>query len=205
MNNLPKIDILLFFGTFDPVHLGHKNIVDTSFEKIKGLEKLIIVPSLKNPWKKINAGYDERIKMLNLVFSNNSKVEISNVEKLTGLQSFNLEILDYFKNEHPKKRFAIIFGADLLLGFSGWRDWEEILKKTLVIFTSRSNFSIADTPRELKPFLGKRIFFLPERVDIDCFLEISSTKVREELKTKKNSAHLDKNVLRYILDNNLYS
>ena len=121
-------NIGLFFGTFNPIHVGHL-IIANHMVASTDLEKVWLVVSPHNPMKKkatlLNDG--QRLMMVRLAVEENSKLEASNVEFGLEKPSYTVKTLTHLKEKYPNHRFSLIMGEDNLRTFHKWYNYEKIL------------------------------------------------------------------------------
>lgn len=181
----------VYVGSFNPVHKGHKNIIDFLLEK-KYVDKIEIIPT-DNYWNKNDLiDVSHRINMLK--FYENDNI-IVNTE-LNDLK-YTYQILRKLNNENNE--LYLIIGSDNLLKFHLWKHYQELLKYKIIVIP-RNNLIINEYKKQFK----NSNFILAE-----CFKEIniSSTDIRENVKhdnISKLAKVLDNNVLNYIIEKDLY-
>lgn len=183
----------VFVGSFDPVHIGHKNVMDYLIDN-NYVDKVIIVPTESYWDKNINTNIVHRINMLKLYENENIIVG----SKYSNLK-FTYEVLNSIKKDYNVEIF-LIMGADNILKFHLWKNIDEILKNKVLVL-GRNNINVTSVINELAN-KDKYIY-------VDGFIEkqISSTYIREKLKEKKYSElsmFLDSNIIAYIKENMLY-
>lgn len=185
----------LFFGSFNPVHVGHMIIANYMAENTE-LDKIWLVVSPHNPLKDksylINA-YD-RLEMCKLAFENHDKISVSDIELHLPTPSYTIDTLVYLNEKYPEHEFSLIMGADNLAGIKKWKNFEILLrdyhiyiypriKEVTSEFNSLSNVHFTETP----------------------IIEISSTFIRSQIKAKKDISYLvSENVKRFIESKSLY-
>ena len=102
------MNVCLFGGTFDPVHLGHEYIISKLLSKF---DKIIIIPSKKSPAKKQNpiANSSSRLEMLSLCeFANNEKCIISNFElESDTLTNYTIDTIKWLESQFPKSKIYL--------------------------------------------------------------------------------------------------
>ncbi len=130
-----KMKIGIFGGSFNPPHKMHKSIVRSLINK-GYLDKIIIVPTGDNYEKSHKLKGTDRLKMLEDMFKNMDKVEVSNYEVEGHLYTINT--LNYFQKKYPKAELYFILGTDLLADFEKWYKYEEVLKKYKLLVISRN-------------------------------------------------------------------
>ena len=195
--------IAVFGGTFNPVHNGHTNAAKVVMEK--GLaDKMIVIPDRIPPHKQAEnlASGKDRLNMCRLAFLDIKGVEFSDWElKQTG-KSYSVKTLRHFHQIFPEDRLYFLMGSDMLLSFRSWYKWEEILTLSGIICLARNEEDI----NRLEPFAEQLRREGGEVIIVNVPpMEISSTQIRENLKKNCNyTCYLQKNVVQYIVDNNLY-
>lgn len=174
--------IILFGGSFDPVHIGHLIIAQLAVDFICA-DKVIFIPCYKSPLKKNLplAGNNHRIKMLEYAIKGNLKFEISKFEIERGKVSYTYDTVCYFHGKYPEAKLYFLLGKDSLLEFALWKRWKDILKIVRLIVAERivSKNSISQILTE-----GK-IFFLPS-----LKVDISSTRIRQMVQQGQSIRYL---------------
>ena len=182
----------VYVGSFDPVHLGHVEITNYLLSN-KILDKVIIIPT-GNYWDKNDlSDIQNRVEMLNIF--ENDKIIIDS--KLSKYQ-YTYEILNELKNQHSNATLYLIIGADNLKKFHLWRNIEVILQNKIIVINRNGIKAI----KYINKFSNKKAFLV-----INGFeeLNISSSEIRKRIKSNKNvSSLLDRRVINYICENNLY-
>lgn len=184
----------VYVGSFDPVHIGHKFIVDYLLDN-NYLDKVIIVPT-GNYWNKNNLSpLKHRINMLK--YYESDRIIIN--DKYNNLE-YTYQILEELKKDYKGSILHLIIGADNLAKFHLWKEVDIILKnKVLVLPRNEINSSIY-----INKFKQKDNFVI-----VDNFKEIdmSSTLIREKISKKEYKGledYLDNDILNYVIENNLY-
>lgn len=184
----------VFGGTFDPVHNGHVQIVQ-SFLQSGLLDEILILLTPDPPHKsQANTGYNDRMEMLRLAFSDIENVRISDLETRLPTPSYTLQTLKYLKKNHPKTRFFLCIGGDSLATIHEWYHYKEILELVPLVVAERpgSDYSNVDTE-----ILNRTVFVDHNPVDL------SSTDVRKT-KFGNRSLQLPDKVEEYIQKYRLY-
>ena len=167
--------IAIFGGTFNPVHLEHKNLVKRAIEELN-LDKLIIVPTNIPPHKKTElASGEDRINMLKLCFLEEEKVEVSDFEIKSGGTSYSYLTIEHFKSVYPNDQLFFLVGGDMLKDFKTWKFPERILSSATLAVFHREGF-LYDEEEERK-FFNKT--FNKDYVNLIYSGEnLSSTRIR---------------------------
>ncbi len=120
----------LFFGSFNPIHVGHMVLANYMLE-FTDLDRIWFVVSPQNPLKNKSTLLDEkqRLQMVDLAIGDNTKLKASNIEFKLPQPSYSIVTLTYLKEKFPKHEFVLIMGADNLNSFHKWKNYEEILKQ----------------------------------------------------------------------------
>jgi nicotinate-nucleotide adenylyltransferase len=192
----------IFGGSFNPIHNGHIHLAKAAQKKLS-LDRIILVPSGIAPHKS-DAEYvdaEHRFNMCALAVSDEDKFEVSRFEIDRNTKSYSIYTVNHFVEIFPDDDFYLIIGSDMFLTFDKWFRYDEILSKVSLAVAAREE-DIMSQLEEKKNFFGEnsRICILN-----DLPLPMSSTKIRDIIKNNEDmSCYLSKNVVQYILGNNLY-
>lgn len=186
----------LYFGTFNPVHIGHLIIANHLAEN-SDLDEIWMVVTPHNPLKK-KAGLLEdyhRMHMIHLATENYDKLKPSDIEFKLPQPNYTINTLVHLKEKYPKYHFSLIMGEDNLKSFPKWKNYKVILEDYEVYVYPR--ISELDIPEELVNHPKIHRINAP-------IIEISSTFIRNSIKEGKNiRPMLDDKVWEYI-DHNLF-
>ena len=138
-----NMNIAIYGGSFDPLHIGHVQIVQEALKSLH-VEKLFIVPTYLNPFKtKFHAPSDLRLKWLQQVFTCNHKIEIIDYEIEQKKAVPTIETVKYLKQKNPTiKKIYLIVGADNLDSLSKWHSYEELCDFVEFVVASRDDIKI---------------------------------------------------------------
>lgn len=180
----------VYVGSFNPPHKGHIKIVKHLLNK-KIVDKILIIPT-NNYWNKTNIiDLNHRINMLNFFKTNN--IIINNT--LNNLE-YTYQVFRELKKDNNE--YSLILGADNIVSFAKWKNYEELLNQELIII-NRDNLDIKKYLNELNKKDKYKIINIKN-------IDISSTYIRENIKNEKLIKNIiDKQVLDYIKKENLYS
>jgi nicotinate-nucleotide adenylyltransferase len=185
----------LFFGSFNPVHVGHMVIANYMVE-YTDLEKLWFVVSPHNPLKEKNtllADY-HRLEMVNRAIGDDNRFRASNIEFKLPQPSYTIDTLTYLTEKYPKNEFVIIMGSDGLETFHKWKNYKFLI----------DNYKRYVYPR---PYTDPTLLLNIENgIIVNApLMDISSTLIRESIKSGKDVRHfLPLNVWEYIDEMNFY-
>lgn len=185
----------LFFGSFNPIHVGHMVLANYMLE-FTDLDKIWFIISPHNPLKNKSSLLDElhRLQMVRIATEDNNKLKASDVEFKLSQPSYTVHTLTYLKEKYPKTEFALIMGADNLAGFHKWKNYGEILKYHELYVYPRKDSSGKDLIKY------KNVKFVDAPV-----IEISSTMIRSAIKEKKDVRYFVPEVVwKYIKEMHFY-
>jgi nicotinate-nucleotide adenylyltransferase len=197
----------LYFGTFNPIHVGHLIIANHMAEHAD-LDQIWMVVTPHNPLKKKNTLLDDyhRLQMVHLATEDFPKIKPSDIEFKLSQPNYTVNTLVHLEEKYPKYEFSLIMGEDNLKSLHKWKNYEVILE----------NHDIYVYPRlEAKGRTGEAISIEIENIlfkdhpkihMIDApVVEISSTFIRDNIKKEKNvQPLLPAKVWAYIDHNNFY-
>ncbi len=118
----------LYFGTFNPIHVGHL-IIANYMAEYTDLDEVWFVVSPHSPHKEKKSLLKDyhRLAMVDIAIEENTKLKSSNVEFKLPKPSYTATTLAYLKDKYPTKEFALMMGEDNLRSFHKWFNYETIL------------------------------------------------------------------------------
>ena len=130
--------VAIYGGSFDPVHLEHKKIVEACKSELN-VDKVIILPTYLPPHKKKSkTSYEDRINMLNIMFSDLDYVEIDNYE-LNSMHDINYAYVMLNDLKEKYKDFVYVIGGDSFINLESWYNYEGLLKEFELCVVKRNN------------------------------------------------------------------
>jgi nicotinate-nucleotide adenylyltransferase len=170
----------LFFGSFNPIHIGHLIIANVMAEETD-LEKVWFVVSPQNPFKSIKGLLHEfdRFDMVRTAVYDNYKLEATDVEFNMPKPSYTVDTLAYLSSAHPDKEFKLIIGEDNLHAFPKWKNYRTILEEYGLYVYPRPG----SRENNLIPHPNIVITEAP-------LLDISATYIRRSVKAGKSIKYL---------------
>lgn len=186
----------LYFGSFNPIHIGHLAIANYIVE-YSNLDEVWLVVSPQNPLKQKKSLLNEfdRYKMVELALDNNEKIKPTDIEFHMPKPSFTIDTLTYLHDRHPKNKFAIILGTDNFESFHKWKNYQEILNKYDLYVYPRPGYDLGEYENH------KSITQVNAPV-----MEISSSFIRKSIQDNKDMRFfLPPKVYKYINDNYFYT
>lgn len=194
-----KNKILIFGGTFNPIHNGHLILAENSINE-EGFDKVVFIPTM-NPYYKDTLDFDTRLKMLKMAIKDNDKFAYSSIEKKYNLEGKLYLILEKI-SKLSDDEVTILIGSDSLMNLDWWYKVDEILKKYKILVLRRDD---EDEAIEMKINEYKEKYGAHIKVLNNKRVEISSSMIREMIKEGKSIKYLVTNeVEKFIKDENLY-
>jgi nicotinate-nucleotide adenylyltransferase len=191
----------LYFGSFNPIHIGHVAIAGYMTE-FTPLEQVWFVVSPHNPLKKKETLLEDnqRLYMAQLAIGDNDHLKASDIEFKLPSPSYTIDTLTYLKEKHPQHEFYPVMGEDNLYTIYKWKNTEELIR----------NYDFYVYPRPYSP--------RPESSALDLILkkariywakaplmDISGTFIRSGIKKGKNMSYfLAPPVWKYIGEMHFY-
>ncbi|GGH11451.1 nicotinate-nucleotide adenylyltransferase [Sphingobacterium alkalisoli] len=186
----------LFFGSFNPIHIGHL-IIANYMANYTELDEVWFVVSPQNPFKEkksLGNMYD-RLEMVNLAIENTENLKASDIEFKLPRPSYTIDTLMHLGEKYPTKDFFLIMGEDNLAGLPKWKNVDIILRDYKVIVYPRAG-SHGD---ELKNHPSVIMTQTP-------LMELSSTFLRKSIKEGKSiKFYTTDKVIDFIEKKGLYS
>jgi len=188
----------LYFGTFNPIHIGHLAIANHMVE-FSDLDEVWMIVTPHNPFKKKSSllADNHRYQLVQIATEDYPKLKASNIEFKLPQPNYTVNTLAHISERYPKHNFNLIMGEDNLASFHKWKNYEVILE----------NHNIYVYPRVHKDSVAKTQFDEHPRIQkVDApIMEISSTFIRKSIVAKKNiRALLPCKVWQYIDEMNFY-
>lgn len=199
-----KKKIGIFGGTFNPIHMGHLILAEAAYEAFD-LDEVLFVPTgisnLKDP--SIILDKKTRITLTGHAIEDNSHFALSTIETDRPGKSYTFETLELMNKEYPNSEYYLIIGADSLFNIEQWKRPADIMKNAVILAANRKGATsqeLLDKIEEIKAKYDADIRLLP------CtYIDISSTEIRERIKTGKSIRYLVPEVTEeYIKKHHLY-
>ncbi len=195
----------LYFGTFNPIHVGHL-IIANYMADFTDLEKIWLVVSPQNPLKKkstLLADY-HRLALARIAVDDNDKIEVSNIEFELPKPSYTIHTLTYLQEKYPQHEFSLIMGEDNLRTLHKWMNYEHILNNHHIYVYPRA---LTEQERqENQPFGSSELIQHPHIHSFDApVMKVSASFIREAIKNKKDVRYLLTDpVYRYVKEMHFY-
>ncbi|TMI65249.1 MAG: nicotinate-nucleotide adenylyltransferase [Bacteroidetes bacterium] len=175
----------LYFGSFNPIHIGHLIIANHVLNETD-LNKVLFVVSPQNPFKQSNSLLNEtyRLQLVRLAVEQDNRIKVSDVEFSMPRPSYTIDTLTYLKEKNPDDSFSIIMGSDSFQNLDKWKNYKMITEAHTIYVYKRNGFEIENTH-------GANIIELNAPL-----LQISATHIRELIKAGKSIRYLVPEIVR---------
>jgi nicotinate-nucleotide adenylyltransferase len=170
----------LFFGSFNPIHIGHL-IIANIMAANTDLDRVWLMVSPQNPLKPSKGLLHEfdRYDLVKAAIAGNPKLEVSDAEFHLPKPSYTIHTLAHLSEKHPSKQFKVILGQDNLENFSKWKNYQQILDLHGLFVYPRPNATQTDFQHH------------PNVTLIDApLLDISATYIRQCIRDNKSIRYL---------------
>ena len=185
----------LFFGSYNPIHIGHLAIADFMLAHTK-MDELWFVVSPHNPFKKLQnmLSENDRLHLVNLAIEDHTSYRACDTEFRMPKPSYTVDTLTCLSEMYPHWEFALIMGSDNLEQFHKWKNSGKIIE--------RYNRYIYPRPDTEPQFMEH----IPNATLVDApQMDISSTMIRKAIADGKDvSSYLHEKVLRHIKEMRFY-
>jgi nicotinate-nucleotide adenylyltransferase len=166
----------LYFGSFNPIHIGHLAIANYIAE-FGGVDEVWFVVSPQNPLKNkhhLLPGRN-RLELVECSLGDYPKFRVSDIEFGLAEPSYTIHTLTHLRERFPNRTFSLVLGSDNLAHFHKWKNYDQLLTDyELLVYPRR------DTPKEVwDKYPSVKRMEAPQ-------MEISSTFIREALKNGKD-------------------
>lgn len=188
-------NIGLYFGTFNPIHIGHMAIANYIVE-YSNLDQVWFVVTPRSPFKKNSVLLDnyQRLELVNIAIGIDKRFKASNIEFNLPQPSYTINTLVNLEEHYENKVFTLIMGADNLLHLHKWKNFEIIINKYKILVYPRPGIS-KDNCNSYKNVSWVNA----------PHIEISSSFIRKSISENKDVRHfLPLNVWKYIDEMNFY-
>lgn len=185
----------LFFGSFNPVHIGHL-IIANYMATQTDLKQVWFVVSPHNPLKaKQSLARDrDRLHLVRLAIGDNPRLRASDIEFKLPQPSYTIDTLTHLKEKYPDRSFALIMGSDNLATLHKWKNYELILRDYELYVYRRPD----TPPTELEQHPNVHCFDAP-------MMHLSATYIRDCIKAGKSVQYLvPEPVFEYLESSGLY-
>lgn len=169
------MNIGLYFGSFNPVHVGHLIIASHAVNETD-LNQVWFVVSPQNPFKQSASLLNEyhRLHLIKSAIDGENNLRASSVEFSLPKPSYTVDTLVYLKEKYPEHEFSILMGSDGFQNLNKWKNYKVLVANYSFYIYKRPGFEVTET-------FGATIQILDAPL-----LEISSTHIRELIRNKRS-------------------
>ncbi|MDC1370592.1 nicotinate (nicotinamide) nucleotide adenylyltransferase [Flavobacteriales bacterium] len=191
----------LFFGSFNPIHVGHL-VIANHIAHSGMVDEVWFVVSPQNPFKKKKSLLEEyhRLALVNEAIDENPKLKSSDIEFTMPQPSYTADTLAFLIDKYPELDFSLIMGEDNIKSFHKWKNYEVILKNHSVLVYPR--VGVDEDLKAKSDILNHKSVHVLENIPV---MDISASYIRNQIKEGKTVAYLltDK-VAKYLDEMNFY-
>jgi len=169
----------LYFGSFNPIHIGHlviaSHVVDNT-----DVQQVWFVVSPQNPLKKAASLLNEyhRLHLVRLAVDDNQNFRVNDTEFKLPKPSYTVDTVTYLKEKYPQHQFSIILGSDSMQNLHKWKNFQQLTTTNRLIVYTRPDFEATPIPSIDMVLLEAPL------------LEISATEIRKLIKEGKSARYL---------------
>lgn len=173
------MNIGLYFGSFNPIHIGHLIIANHILNETD-INRLWFIISPHNPFKNESTLLNEyqRLNLVQLAIENDLRFKASDIEFGLPKPSYTSTTLAFLSEKYPEYQFKIIMGSDSFQNISKWKNPEFIIGNYEIYIYKRQGFEIENN-------LDAKI-----KVMNAPLLELSATQIRQNIKAGKSVRYM---------------
>ena len=183
----------LYFGSFNPVHVGHL-VISTHVINTTEIDQLWLVVSPQNPFKPSQSLLNEyhRFHLVQAALEGENKIKASSIEFQLPKPSYTVDTLAYLKDKYPQHNFSIIMGSDSFCNIEKWKNYKVIISNHMLYIYERQGFEITNN-------INAKIEVLKAPL-----LQISSTNIRKLVKEGKSIRYMVPDIVKEEIERNGY-
>jgi len=185
----------LYFGSFNPVHIGHMAIANYMVE-FTDIDQLWFVVSPQNPLKKKSSllADHHRLALLNIAIDDSLLFKASNIEFKMPRPSYTIDTLTYLNEKYPNREWVLIMGADNLKSLHKWKNYQQLIENYEIYVYPRPGININDYSDKI----NLKIIDAP-------LIEISSSFIRKAISEGNDVRYfMPGKVAEYVTDMHFY-
>jgi len=179
------MNIGLYFGSFNPIHIGHLIIANHVLNETP-INKIWFIVSPQNPFKESKTLLNEfdRLHLVRLATQDDNRIKCSDIEFNLPRPSYTSNTLAFLSEKYPEHQFSIIMGSDSYQNLDKWKNYETIINNYRVYVYKREGHEIKKT-------------FDKEAVTLNApIIQISASQIREHIRSAKSIRYLVPEIVR---------
>ena len=179
------MNIALYFGSFNPIHIGHLIIANHVLNETT-INKIWFIVSPQNPFKESKTLLNEfdRLHLVRLATQDDNRIKCSDIEFSLPKPSYTSNTLAFLSEKYPEHQFSIIMGSDSYQNLDKWKNYETIINNYPVYVYKREG-------HEIKKTFDKEAFILNAPI-----IQISASQIREHIRSAKSIRYLVPEIVR---------
>lgn len=183
----------LYFGSFNPIHMGHLIIASHVLNQTD-VQQIWLVVSPQNPFKQEHSLLNEyhRLHLVQLAVEDDVRLKAADIEFKLPKPSYTIDTLVYLKEKYPQHEFTIIMGSDSFQNLPKWKNASILISDYPFIVYNRPGFEVINQH-------GAKLTILDAPL-----LTISATHVRDNIKSGKTIRYLVPEKVREYIEANKY-
>jgi nicotinate-nucleotide adenylyltransferase len=189
------MEIGLYFGSFNPIHIGHLLIANHVLNHCS-VDQVWLIVSPQNPLKNKQGLLNEyqRLHLAKLATEADERIRVMDVEFKLPRPSYTIDTLTYLSEKYPENKFKVIMGSDSYQNLPRWKNPELILRDYAVLVYKRPGFEVV-IPKEQESVVT--ILDAP-------YLDISATQIRKSRQERKSIRYLVPDAVREEIERSGY-
>ncbi len=186
------MQIGLYFGSFNPIHVGHL-IIASHIADNTSIDQVWFIVSPQNPLKHSASLLNEyhRLHLVQTAVDGDLRFKVSDVEFKLPKPSYTIDTLTYLKEKYPENSFTVIMGTDSFQNLPKWKNHELLLKDYSFVLYPRPGFEVENIPNNVQVVTAP-------------LMEISSTNIRKNIKEGKSIRYLLPDIVREEIERSGY-
>ena len=179
------MNIGLYFGSFNPIHIGHLIIANHVLNETS-INKVWFMVSPQNPFKESKTLLNEfdRLHLVRLATQDDNRIKSSDIEFGLPKPSYTSNTLAFLSEKYPAYKFSLIMGSDSYQNLDKWKNFETIINNYTIYVYKREGYEV------------KNIFINPPIMLNAPIIEISASQIREYIKSGKSIRYLVPEIVR---------
>jgi len=179
------MNIGLYFGSFNPIHIGHLIIANHVLNEIN-VEKIWFVVSPQNPLKESKTLLNEfdRLHLVRQAVQDDNRMKCSDIEFNLPKPSFTSSTMIFLSEKYPDHKFSLIMGSDSYQNLNKWKNFETLISNYPIYVYKRQGHEIEK-------------FFIKEPIILNApIIQISASQIRELIRSGKSIRYLVPEIVR---------